>query len=183
VWLQLDAAIDDLRLDRLVEPDSQILLTYPRPERQAQAAWQRRRGDPAAIHHAAPIRALAALATSARDLAQRLQARPVGYFRPAGHAIGQGLLLQMPAMKAWLQTGFVQAAAVPHGAPHDEALARAGEAVVRQCLALSGADDSFERRCHLVQLFGAVAQRPRPRRTHAADGAARRPRLAAQGLG
>jgi hypothetical protein len=35
VWLQLDAAIDDLRLDRLVEPDSQILLTYPRPERQA----------------------------------------------------------------------------------------------------------------------------------------------------
>jgi hypothetical protein len=35
VWLQLDATIDDLRLDRLVEPDSQILLTYPRPERQA----------------------------------------------------------------------------------------------------------------------------------------------------
>jgi len=66
------------------------------------------------------------------------------------------------------------AAAVPHGAPHDEALARAGEAVVRQCLALSGADDSFERRCHLVQLLGAVAQRPRPRRAHAADVAARR---------
>lgn len=37
VWLQLDAAIDDLMLSRLVEPASQILLSYPRPERQAVA--------------------------------------------------------------------------------------------------------------------------------------------------
>ena len=37
VWLQLDAAIDDLQLERLVEPASQILLSYPRPDRQAQA--------------------------------------------------------------------------------------------------------------------------------------------------
>lgn len=149
-WLCRTVEAPDALIGRLIGPRAPPCV---QALRQAQAAWQRRRGDPAAIHHAAPIRALAALATSARDLAQRLQARPVGYFRPAGHAIGQGLLLQMPAMKAWLQTGFVQAAAVPHGAPHDEALARAGEAVVRQCLALSGADDSFEQRCHLVQLL------------------------------
>ncbi len=35
VWLQLDAEIDDLQLERLVEPDSGILLVYPGPERSA----------------------------------------------------------------------------------------------------------------------------------------------------
>jgi hypothetical protein len=53
VWLQLDAAIDDLRLDRLVEPDSQILLTYPRPERQA-AAQQAAQALPAPEAPAGP---------------------------------------------------------------------------------------------------------------------------------
>ena len=46
VWLQLDALIDDLQLDRLVEPASQIFLTYPRPDRQA-AVRPAARGAPA----------------------------------------------------------------------------------------------------------------------------------------
>ena len=122
--------------------------------RRARAAWRQRRGDPLATHQAPPWRALVALAAAAQGLEQRLRARPPGFFAPAGSAIGQGLLLQMPVMKAWLQTGFQQAAAVPRDAPQDEAVARAGEAVVCQCLVLCGAVDGFERRNHLVQLLG-----------------------------
>lgn len=122
--------------------------------RRARAAWRQRRSDPLATNRAPPWRALVALAAAAQGLEQRLRARPAGFFAPAGSAIGQGLLLQMPVMKAWLQTGFQQAAAVPRDAPRDEALARAGEAVVGQCLVLCGAVDGFERRNHLVQLLG-----------------------------
>jgi hypothetical protein len=140
----------DSTIGRLIGPRA---LPCAQALRQAHAAWRQQRGDPTASHRAVPVRALAALATAAQGLAQRLQARPAGYFKPAGSAFGHGLLLQMPAMKAWLQTRFMQVAAVPHGAPHVEAMARASEAVVHQCMALSGADDSFERRRHLVQLL------------------------------
>jgi hypothetical protein len=60
VWLQLDATLDDLRLEQLVEPDSGILLVYPSPQRaaaarQAPAAHAPRRPlPPAAAHAAAP---------------------------------------------------------------------------------------------------------------------------------
>jgi hypothetical protein len=53
VWLQLDATIDDLRLDRLVEPDSQVLLVYPRPDHPA-AVRRSARAVPAPTHAAAP---------------------------------------------------------------------------------------------------------------------------------
>jgi hypothetical protein len=53
VWLQLDATIDDLRLDRLVEPDSQVLLVYLRPDRPA-AARRSAQAVPAPTHAAAP---------------------------------------------------------------------------------------------------------------------------------
>ncbi len=121
--------------------------------RRARAAWRQRRGDPMATDRAPPWRALVALAAAAQGLEQRLRARPAGYFTPAGSVIGQGLLLQMPAMKAWLQTAFVHAAAVPPDAPREVAVARAGEAVVTQCLALCGAGDGHARRNQLLQLL------------------------------
>lgn len=49
VWLQLDVTIDDLQLDRLVEPASQVLLVYPRPDRPV-AARPPARGVPAPAH-------------------------------------------------------------------------------------------------------------------------------------
>jgi hypothetical protein len=52
VWLQLDATTDDLQLDRLVEPASQVLLVYPRPDRQV-ATRPPARGVPAPAHAAA----------------------------------------------------------------------------------------------------------------------------------
>lgn len=52
VWLQLDVTTDDLQLDRLVEPASQVLLVYPRPDRPA-AARPPARGVPAPAHAAA----------------------------------------------------------------------------------------------------------------------------------
>ena len=149
-----------VRLCRAVESADPITLRLLGPQarawahalREAQAAW-RRRGDPAASPTSPPLPALAAVAVAALGFAQRVRARPVGYFTPPDSALGQGLLLKMPAMKAWLQTGFAQAAAVPADASPAQAVARAGDAVVRQCLALCGADDGFERRGHLVQLL------------------------------
>ena len=52
VWLQLDVTTDDLQLDRLVEPASQVLLVYPRPDRPV-AARPPARGVPAPAHAAA----------------------------------------------------------------------------------------------------------------------------------
>jgi hypothetical protein len=51
VWLQLDASIDDLCLDRLVEPDRQILLAHPRP---APAVRQAARAQPVPAQAAVP---------------------------------------------------------------------------------------------------------------------------------
>ncbi len=121
--------------------------------RRARAAWRQRRNGVPDGHRVPPWRALVALAAAAQGFEQRLRARPAGYFAPAGSPIGQGLLLQMPAMKAWLQSGLPQAAALPPDAPREAAVAGAGEAVVRQCLALCGADDGFERRRHLIRML------------------------------
>jgi len=50
VWLQLDATLDDLRLEQIVEPDSGILLVYRSPQRATPAR--------PASHPQAPRRAM-----------------------------------------------------------------------------------------------------------------------------
>jgi hypothetical protein len=86
VWLQLDATIDDLRLDRLVEPDSGILLVYTAPQRaapahQAPAAHAPRRPLPPAPAHAAAPSGAAELIGALAPLAGLA----------AGYKLGKGL--------------------------------------------------------------------------------------------
>ncbi len=154
-WRQLG------RLRRWIErndPDARALLG-PRAQpcvqamRQARDAWRQRRRDPAAPPRTPPVAALRTLALASQQMSQCLRERPNGFFAPATSAIGQGLLLRLPALKSWLRGAFAQEAAVPPGSSPEQACARARAALIAQCLALCGAEDTYQRRGHLLQLL------------------------------
>lgn len=125
--------------------------------RRAQAAWRDHRRSAAGAGGTAlrppPLGALRAAATAAAEAAQRMRARPAGFFLPGLTPLGPGLLLNLPQFKDWLHRDFVREAAVPPDAPPERAAARAREVLLRQCLSLSGVDDSLQRRHHLLQLL------------------------------
>lgn len=125
--------------------------------RRAQAAWRARRRGPAGPEGKPlpppPVGALRTAALAAAGAALRVGARPAGFFVPAPTPFGPGLLLNLPQFKDWLHRDFVREAAVPPDAPPEHAAARAREVLLRQCLTLSGVDDSLQRRGHLLQLL------------------------------
>ena len=145
-WIERDDANAQALLGPRAQPCVQAM-------RHAQGAWRQRRGDSQTDKRPPPVRALRALAAAAQRLALRLRQRPETFYAPVTTPIGQGLLLRLPALKAWLRDAFPQAAAVPPESPPDLAAERAREALVRECLALCGAQDTYHRRRHLVQLL------------------------------
>jgi hypothetical protein len=148
-WIERDDPVHRAVLGPKAAPCVQAL-------RAARAAWRRQRRNRAEAGgglRPPPVQALRAAASAIDHVAQRVRQRPAGFFAPAATAIGHGLLLRMPALKAWLRDGFAAEAAVPAGSPPAAATARARDALLRRCLALCGVEDSFQRRRHLVQLL------------------------------
>jgi hypothetical protein len=96
---------------------------------------------------------LATLADAAAQWAARRRKRSPGFYAPATRAIGTGLLLRLPELKAWLHQAFPREAASPPQSPHEDAAHLAREVLMRQCLALSDSEDGFHRRRHLLQLL------------------------------
>lgn len=145
-WIERDDAAAQALLGPRARPCAQAL-------RHARGVWRQRRSDAQAGSRLPPLPALRALAAAAQRLALRRRQRPAAFYAPATTAIGQGLLLRLPTLKGWLRESFAQEAVVPPGSPPEPAAERAREAVVRECLALCGAQDSYHRRRHLVQLL------------------------------
>ena len=148
-WIERDDPVHRAVLGPKAAPCVQAL-------RAARAAWRQRCRDGADAGgglRPPPVQALRAAAAAIDHVAQRVRQRPAGFFAPATTAIGHGLLLRTPALKAWLRDGFAAEAAVPDGSPPEAATARARDALLRRCLALCGVEDSFQRRRHLVQLL------------------------------
>lgn len=100
-----------------------------------------------------PVDVLSELAAAARQFEARVRARPAGWFAKASTAMTPQLLLQMPALKAWLRDSFALEVSGPDQSLPVPVAERAREALMRRCMALGAPEDTYLRRRHLLQLL------------------------------